>query len=75
MLCPAFKILYYFGLKIGRILLVFELLKFCFLTIFYCFGVSSSGKTRAFGARIRRFESYHPSHEARRERKWLIIRY
>ncbi len=25
-------------------------------------GVSSSGKTRAFGARIRRFESSHPSH-------------
>ena len=24
-------------------------------------GVSSSGKTRAFGARIRRFESSHPS--------------
>ncbi len=25
-------------------------------------GVSSSGKTRAFGARIRGFESSHPSH-------------
>jgi hypothetical protein len=31
------------------------------LTHSFFIGVSSSGKTRAFGARIRRFESSHPS--------------
>ncbi len=34
---------------------------FTFLNIGLSAGVSSSGKTRVFGIRIRRFESSHPS--------------